>query len=327
MKSITRRAALSGIATVVGASLASPLRAQSTYPARVGTIKIVVSFAPGGASDIVGRLFADSLSRRWGVSCILEHVPGGGATVGIGRVANGPSDGSQILILSLPFVTTQFIMPKLPYDPERDIAPLAHLTRQPNLLCVKKDLPVHSVAELIAYARERPGQLNYASSGAGSPLHLAAELFQRMTETRMTHVPYAGSAPAQNDLAGGHVDVLFDNAAAIVGLARSGVVKALGITTPGRYSLAPEFPSVAETVPGYVAGGWFGLAVSSRTPPEIQRTIETVSLEFLKEPTTVERLSQVLSEPVGAGRGAFAAFLAEERQRWGSLIRELRLKG
>ncbi len=185
----------------------------------------------------------------------------------------------------------------------------------------------NSVADFIAYAKERPGQLNYASSGAGSPLHLAAELYQRMTGTRMTHVAYAGSAPAQNDLAGGHVDVLFDNAAAIVGLARSGAVKALGITTPARFGLAPEFPAVAETVPGYVAGGWFGIAVSSRTPPEIQRTIEAAGLEFIKETVAVQRLSQALSEPVGSDGAAFAAFLAEERQRWGSLIHELKLKG
>ena len=161
-------------------------------------------------------------------------------------------------------------MPKLPYDPERDIAPLVQLSRQPNLLCVKKDLPVNSVAELIAYAKERPGQLNYASSGIGSPLHLAAELFQRMTGVRMTHVPYSGSAPAQTDLAGGHVDVLFDNAAAIVGLVRTGAVKALGITTSTRFGLAPEFPTIAETVPGYVVGGWFGIAVKSGTPMPIQ---------------------------------------------------------
>jgi len=143
----------------------------------------------------------------------------------------------------------------------------------------------------------------------------------------MAHVPYKGSAPAQNDLAGGHVDVLFDNAAAIVELARSGAVKALGITTPTRFGLAPEFPAVAETVPGYVAGGWFGLAVSARTPPPIQHAIETAGMELVKESATVERLTRLLSEPVGTDRATFAAFLAEERKRWGSLIQELKLKG
>ena len=327
MTTMTRRAALSGFAAVAGASLAPPLGAQPAYPAGVGRIKIIIPFAPGGASDLIGRLLADSLGRRWGVSSVLEHVPGAAATVGIGRVANGPSDGSQILILPLPYVTTQFIMPKLPYDPERDIAPLAQLSRQPNLLCVKKDLPVKSVAEFISYAQERPGQLNYASSGIGSPLHLAAELFQRMTGVRMVHVPYSGSAPAQNDLAGGHIDVLFDNAAAIVGLARSGAVNALGITTPTRFSLAPEFPAVAETVPGYVAGGWFGIAVQAGTPMSIQDAIEAAGLELIKETVTIDRLASVLSEPVGANRAAFVQFLADERRRWGPLIQELKLKG
>ena len=327
MTTIARRTVLSGFAAVAGVSLVPPLAAQPAYPAGAGTIKIVIPFASGGASDMIGRLLADSLGRRWGVSSVLEHVPGASATVGIGRIANGPSDGSQILILPLPYVTTQFIMPKLPYDPERDIAPLVQLSRQPNLLCVKKALPVNSVAEFIAYAKERPGQLNYASSGVGSPLHLAAELFQRMTGVRMTHVPYSGSAPAQTDLAGGHVDVLFDNAAAIVGLVRTGAVKALGITTATRFGLAPEFPTIAETVPGYVVGGWFGIAVKAGTPMPIQDAIEAAGLDLAKEKTTIDRLASVLSEPAGADRAAFVQFLAEERQRWGSLIQELKLKG
>jgi tripartite-type tricarboxylate transporter receptor subunit TctC len=326
MTGMTRRTALSALA-LAAASVTSGLRAQPAYPAGNGTIKIIVPFAPGGGSDIIARLLADSLGRRWGVSAVLEHVPGGAATVGIGRVANGPADGSQILILSVPYITTQFIMSKLPYDPEHDITPIAQLTRQPSLFCIKKDLPVNSVADFIAYAKERPGQLNYASSGVGTPLHLAAELFQRMAGLRMTHVPYSGSAPAQNDLAGGHVDVLFDNAAAIGGLARSGAVKALGITTATRFRLAPEFPAIAETVPGYVAGGWFGIAVKAGTPMPIQDAIEAAGLELVKENATIDRLAAVLSEPVGTNRAAFGQFLAEERRRWGSLIQELKLKG
>jgi tripartite-type tricarboxylate transporter receptor subunit TctC len=317
---------LQATAGLAATSLTTGVRAQAAYPAGLSAIKIVIPFAPGGASDTIGRLLADSLTKRWGVSAVLEHVPGATSTVGIGRVANGPSDGSQILILSLPYVTTQFLMSRLPYEPERDIVPLAQLTRQPNLLCVKKDLPVATVAEFIAFAKERPGQLNYASSGTGSPPHLSAELFQKMTGMRMTHVPYSGSAPAQNDLAGGHVDALFDNAASIVGLARSGAVKALAITTPDRYRLAPEFPAVAETVPGYASGGWFGIAVNASTPAAIQRAIESAGLDLLKETATVDRLASVLSEPAGLSTEAYAKFLAEERRRWGSLIGDLKLK-
>ncbi len=239
---ITRRAVLSGLAAAAGAAFAPPLRAQPAFPAGVGTIKIVIPFAPGGGSDIIGRLLADGLTKRWGVPAVVEHVPGASATVGVARVAQGPADGSQILILNILYVTTQFLMSGLPYEPERDIVPLAYLTQQPNLFCVKKDLPVSSVAEFINFAKERPGKLNYASSGVGSPLHLSAELFQYMTGTRMTHIPYSGSAPSQNALAGGHVDVLFDNAAAIVGLARSGAVKPLAITTPSSLPAGSRVP-------------------------------------------------------------------------------------
>jgi tripartite-type tricarboxylate transporter receptor subunit TctC len=147
-----------------------------------------------------------------------------------------------------------------------------------------------------------------------------------MTGIKMTHVPFSGSAPAQNALAGGHVDVLFDNAAAVISLVRAGTVKALAITAPARSQLAPEFPSVAETVPGYAAGGWFGTAVSAGTPAPIQQAIESASLDVLREQATLDRLAASLSEPVGAPKAAFGTFIDEERARWGPLIRDLKLK-
>lgn len=323
---ITRRAILSSLAVTAGAAFAPALRAQAAFPQSVGTIKIIIPFAPGGGSDLIGRLLAEGLTKRWGVPAVLEHVPGASATVGVARVAQGPADGSQILLLNLLYVTTQFIMAGLPYEPERDIVPLAFLSRQPNLFCVKKDLPVNSVAEFIAFAKQRPGTLNYASSGVGSPLHLSAELFQHMTGTRMTHIPYSGSAPSQSALVGGHVDALFDNVVSIINLARSGAVKPLAITTPGRFPLAPEFPAVAETVPGYATGGWFGVAVRAGTPAHIQTAVEEVSLEVVRNPATVERLTASLSEAVGAGKSDFDKFIGEERTRWGALIKTLNLK-
>ena len=190
---LTRRVVLAGMGAMTTAAALQPAKAQGAYPTGVGTIKVVVPFPPGGASDIIGRLLAESLTRRWKTPAVLENVAGAASTTGIGRVARGPTDGSQIAILGFPFVTTQFVMPKLPYDPERDIVPLIQLTRQPSLLCVKKDLPVKSVAQLIAYLKANPGRLNFASSGAGSPGHLGAELFKRMTNTEMNHVPYSGT--------------------------------------------------------------------------------------------------------------------------------------
>jgi tripartite-type tricarboxylate transporter receptor subunit TctC len=322
----TRRAVLAGMGALTTAAVLKPAYAQGAYPAGIGTIKVVVPFPPGGASDIIGRLLAESLTRRWKTPAVLENVAGAASTTGIGRVAKGPKDGSQILILGFPFVTTQFVMPRLAYDPERDIVPLIQLTRQPSLLCVKKDLPVESVAQLIAYAKANPGRLNFASSGAGSPGHLGAALLKRMTDINMNHVPYSGSAPAQNDLIGGHVDLFIDNAAAIIGLVRAGTVKALAITSPQRSRLIPEFPPVADTVPGYAMTLWFGAGVSAGTPDSIQNAIRAACQDLLKEKATLDRLTSVVSETAGGNGEDFTRMLDEERLRWGKLIKDLGLK-
>ena len=324
--SLTRRAILEGMGAISAAAVLKPAHAQGEYPAGVGTIKVVVPFPPGGASDIIGRLLADSMTRRWKTPAVLENIAGAASTTGIGRVAKGPKDGSQIAILGFPFVTTQFVMARLPYDPEHDIVPLIQFTRQPSLLCVRKGLPVATVAQLIAYAKANPGRLNFASSGAGSPGHLGAELLKRMTNIEMNHVPYSGSAPAQNDLVGGHVDMFIDNAAAIIGLVRAGSVKALAITSPQRSSIIPQFPTIADDVPGYAMTLWFGAGVSAGTPESIQRAIRSACQDLLKERATLQRLSNVVSEPVGGNQEVFTKLLAEERNRWGKLIKELGLK-
>ena len=325
MMPMTRRAVLAG----AGAAAVCGMRgagAQEMYPPKAATIRVVVPFAPGGASDIVGRLLADSLSRRWGVSVVLENVAGGGTTVGIGRVASGPKDGTQILILPLPYVTNQYLMARLPYDPQHDIAPVLQLTRQPSILCVANALPVRSVAELVAYAKANPGKLNYASSGVGSPGHLAAELFKSMSGIDMKHIPYTGSAPAQNALVGGHVDVFIDNAAAIIGLVRANSVRALAVTTPARSALLTEFPAISETVQGFAVTGWLGVAVSGGTPAGIQNEIRTACNDCLNEKATRERLESVIAEPVGGTTEAFVRFLGTERTRWAALIKTLSIQ-
>lgn len=323
---VNRRTFIAGSCAVAAGGLFRVPTAKAAYPDGIATVQIVVPFAPGGASDIIGRMLADHLSKKWSIAAVLENVPGGGATVGIGRVASGPKDGSQILILSIPYVTTEFLMPRLPYQPERDIAPIVQLTRQPSLLCVRKGLPVGSVAELVAYAKSNPGKLNYASTGAGTPGHLAAEMLKQMAGIDMKQIPYTGSAPAQNDLVGGHVDLFIDNAAAIIGLVRSGTVRALATTLPQRSTLLPDFPTVAETVPGFALTGWFGAAVSGGTPEPIQDAIRMACNELLQQKPVIERLSSVTSEPVGGTKEAFLAFLSDERGRWGKLIKSTGIK-
>ena len=322
----SRRSFLAHSCGLAAAGAFTTTAARAAYPDGVGTIKIVVPFAAGGASDIVGRMLAEHITKKWSVNAVLENVPGGGATVGIGRVANGAKDGSQILILSIPYVTTQYLMARLPYEPERDISPIVQLTKQPSLLCVRKDLPVASVAELVSYAKANPGKLNYASTGVGTPGHLAAEMLKRMSGIDMQQVAYPGSAPAQNDLVGGHVDLFIDNAAAIIGLVRSGSVKGLAVTTPQRSTLLPELPTVADAVPGFAMTGWFGVAVSSGTPDIIQEAIRSASNELLQQPATVAQLAKVSAEPAGGTKEAFLGFLAAERARWGELIKATGIK-
>ena len=325
MTKITRRRALAGVTAAAAAStLARPALAQG-YPGSQ-TIKVVVPYPPGGSTDVVGRTVAERLSLMWKTSVIVENVPGAGANVGMDRVAKGPTDGTTILIVPPNLTTNPFLYTKMAFDAEKDIIPLAQVTSLPNLLIVKKTLPVNTVAELIAYAKANPGKLNYASSGVGTTIHLSGELFKRMTGTDMVHVAYRGSAPAVNDIIAGVVDVMFDNIPSCIGQVRGGTVKALGITTAQRSRLAPEFVPVAETVPGYDTSSWFGVGVRAGTPQEIQDRIERDVVALCQDPVVAERFSPLNAEVVGTGAAEFRAFIAGERKRWGTLIRDLNIK-
>jgi tripartite-type tricarboxylate transporter receptor subunit TctC len=322
MTRLTRRAALAGATAAL--TLSSKARAQG-YPG-TQTIKVIVPYPAGGATDVVGRLMAERLTAKWGTTVVVENVPGAGANVGMDRVAKGPADGTQILIVPPNITTNQFLYPKMAFDAENDIVNLAHIVRLPNLLVVKKALPVSSVAELIAYAKANPGKLNYASSGIGTTIHLSAELFKKMAGVDMVHVAYRGSAPAVNDLVGGVVDLMFDNMPSIIGQVRGGTVKPLAITTKDRSKLAPEFVPVAETVPGYDTFSWFGAGVRAGTPQDIQDRIERDIVEICKEAVVAERFATVNAEVVGSSAATFRAFVASERKKWGSLITELGIK-
>jgi tripartite-type tricarboxylate transporter receptor subunit TctC len=279
----TRRLFTVGLGAAAVAPMAGYSRAQQGYPAGL-TVKFVVPFPAGGAQDIVGRIIADRLGSLWKVATIVENVPGAGGNIGIDRVAKGPTDGTQILIVPPGLATNQFLYNRLAYDPEKDFVLLGLVATVANLLCVRKDLPVNSVAELIAHAKANPGKLNYASSGVGTTVHLSAELFKRTTGVEMVHVTYRGSAPALNDLVGQNVDLMFDNITSIIGQARAGAVKPLAITTLKRSSLAPEYETVAATVPGFDTASWTGVAVKVGTPKEICDKIEADTRVICQDP-------------------------------------------
>src|SRR5581483_7778608 len=228
MVHITRRALSGGLAIAGLLPLLPRALAQQGYPAGL-TVKFVVPFAPGGTTDIVGRVMADRLGALWSVPTVVENVGGAGGNVGNDRVAKGPADGSQILVMSPGIATNRFIYARLAYDPETDLVPLVRVASTPNLLSVRKGLPVSSVRELIAYAKANPGKLDFASPGVGTTVHLAGELFKKMAGVDMVHVAYRGSGPALIDLVGGSVDMLFDNISSVIPHVREGSVRALGI--------------------------------------------------------------------------------------------------
>jgi tripartite-type tricarboxylate transporter receptor subunit TctC len=325
MTRVTRRSFVAGGAAVAALPIPSIARAQLAYPAGL-TIKFIVGFPAGGAQDIVARIIADRLGALWKVPTVVENVAGAGGNLGMDRVAKGPTDGTQICIIPPGIATNQFLYARMPFDPEKDILSLGMVASVPNLLCVRRDLPVNSVAELIAHAKANPGKLNYASSGVGTTVHLSGELFKRMAGVDMVHVAYRGSAPALNDLVGQNVDLMFDNITSIIGQARAGAVKPLGITLLKPSSLAPDYPPVADTVAGYATTSWTGVGVRAGTPKETCDKIEADTQAICKDPLLRERLAQLVAEPVGTNAADTTAFIADERAKWGKLITDLKVR-
>jgi tripartite-type tricarboxylate transporter receptor subunit TctC len=327
MKKITRRTISKGLAASALSLLARPALAQGSYPAGIGTIKLVVPYPAGGATDVIGRIVADRLTAMWNTNVIVENIAGAAANIGMDRVAKGPADGSTLFMVPPQIAINQYLYAKLAFDPEKDLIPIAQVASLPNILVVKKQLTeVKSVKDLIDYAKANPGKLNYASSGNGSTIHLSAELFKSVTGTEMNHIPYRGSAQAVNDLVGGQVDLMFDNATSIIGQVRGNTVTALGVTSLKRSPLLPDVPTVADTVPGYDTASWFGIGVRAGVPNEIVEKIEQAAKAIAQEPVVKERMAAVIADPVVSDRKSFNEFIVAERKKWGTLIRNLNLR-
>jgi len=322
---ISRRAVSAGILGT-GLMPMSTARAQRRYPGDQ-PVKIIVGFPAGGSQDNVGRIVAERLSAYWGgAAVVVENVPGAGSNLAFDRVAKGPADGTQILIVPPPLTTNEFLYPKIAYDPVKDFTPLALVVSFPNLLCVRNSLPVKTMPELIAYAKANPGKLNYGSTGVGTSPHLASEMLKRMAGIEFATVHHRGSAPTINSLLSEAVDFAMDNSTSITPHARAGTIRALGITTLKPWPLGEEYVPIADTLPGYEALGFTGVSVRAGTPREICDEIETAVLAVCKEPGFNERMKGMLAEVVGSGSAAFGSFLAAERTKWGKLITDLGIK-
>lgn len=326
MSKISRRALFCGMAVAGAGTFAAPFvaRGQGAYPG-TQTIKVVVPYPPGGATDIVGRTIADALAKAWNTTVVVENVSGAAANVGMDRVAKGPSDGTSLLIIPPNLTTNPYLYQKMLFDAEKDIVPISQISSLSNLLVTKKDLKFANVQELIDYAKKNPGKLNFASSGIGTTIHLSGELFKKLTGVDMVHVAYRGSAPALNDLVGGQVDLMFDNLPSVHPQVKAGNLNGIAVTAAKKVSFAPEFPTVAETVPGFDVQSWFGIGVRAGTSAEIVKKLEADVLAACKTTEVRERLAKASMETVGSNQAEFMKWIDVERNRWGTLIKDLKI--
>ncbi len=304
-----------------GAAAAWPLAAHADdFPTR--TITIVVPYTPGGSTEILARILAQNLTPRLGQSVIVENRPGAGTVIGTSYVAKAEPDGYTLLMATpTPLAINVRVHKELPYDPATDFVPLAMLAGAPFVLIVNADLPVRSVKELIAYAKERPGKLSYGSGGVGAPHHLYAELFKSMTGIQLTHVPYKGSVPALNDVVAGHIELMFCDVPPSAGMIQSGKVRALGVTTKARLAAFPDIPPIGDSVPGFEVSGWFMVVAPAKTPPAVVARLHAEMKSVLATPALKEQIAKLSLIPLETPSiDDMKAFVNSEIVRWGKVV-------
>lgn len=299
---------------------AFPRRAAALdYPMR--PLRWILGFAPGGGSDSVVRIMAQSLSDRLGQRVIVENKPGASTNISIQAAINSPADGYTLLFVAASSAINVTLFDNLPFNLMRDIAPVSGLVDFSLVMVVNASTPAKTVPEFIAYAHANPGKISMASYGTGSTSHLAGELFKSMTATHMTHIPYRGEAPALTDIIGGQVDVMFATLTGALPHVRSGGLRALAVAAKTRSEFMPEVPTVAESVPGYEANSWCGVGVPSGTPPEIIARLNRDINASLADTATKARLAAVAATPIFFTPAAFGAYMAEEIEKWGRVVK------
>lgn len=298
---------------------------HAQYPNRA--LKLIVPFPPAGATDVVGRILAQKLGERLGQPVVVDNKPGAGGTIGSELAAKSPPDGYTLLIATTSTHSIGPTLQKLPYDPIKDFAPIAHVANVPNVLVVSPSLPVSSVQELVGLARSRPGQLNFASSGVGTIVHLNAELFKLISGTDIVHVPYKGTALSIPDLANGNISMLFDSLASVMPHIRSGKAKPLAVNASRRQALLPEVPTLAEAgMPQFDRYTWFGVFAPAGTPREVISRLHAELVAALKAPDLLERFTGVGAEPVGSTPEQFVERIRSDAARWAEVIRAANVK-
>jgi len=295
-------------------------QAGASYPSR--PIRLVVPATPGGGTDILARIVALKLHEAWRQQVIVDNRAGGSGMIGSEIVARADPDGHTLLVSYTGHVTNPGLFAKMPYDTVRDFSPVAMVGVIPGVLVLHPSLPPQSVKEFIAYAKERPGKMNYGSAGEGSATHLATVLFNSMTGISMLHVPYKGSTPALADLLSGQLNLMFGNMASAMPHARSGKLRALAVTGTQRSAAAPELPTVAESgLPGYEAYSWFGMFGPAKMPPAVVNKLNAEVNSALKQPGVRERLTSLGADALIMTPRELGAYVETEIAKWGRIIK------
>ena len=308
---------LAALALSVAAVSAS---AQTDWPTK--SVRIVVPFAPGGTADISARIVAEQLTRAFNQPFVAENRGGAGGNIGSAEVARSAPDGYTLLMGNTPTLAiNQFIYSKMPYNTERDFAPVSFVVRVPNVLVVPPSLGVRTLQELIDLAKAKPGSINYGTSGAGTVLHLSAELLKTMAKIDLVHVPYKGSGPMLQDLVAGQVQMAIDNVPSALPLIRSGRLLALAVTPSKPVATLPNVPTIASVIPGYEAEAFFALVAPAGTPQSVIAKLSTEVDRILHRPDVIERFRQLGAEPVGGAPAELATFLASETTKWRDVVK------
>ncbi|MFN5179048.1 Bug family tripartite tricarboxylate transporter substrate binding protein [Limnohabitans sp.] len=313
-----------GLAGIAATLTAPPLASAQTYPSK--SIRLIVPFPAGGATDLFARSLSQKLGERLGQTVVVDNKPGAGGTLGSDLAAKAPADGYTLLLsTSSTHSIGPNLNPKIPYDAVRDFTPIGQVGNAPSIMLVPNSSPARTVQEWIEHARKNPGRLNYASSGNGTIVQLTAELFKSQAQLFVVHIPYKGTALAIPDLVSGKVDVLFDSLPTGLPHVREGRLRALGVTSAKRTPLAPDLPAIAEVLPGYESTTWFGLFGPRQLPAEVVQRVNAAANQVLKDPEVMDRLTRLGIEPTGGTPAQFAAMLAGESAKWKKIIAERKI--
>jgi tripartite-type tricarboxylate transporter receptor subunit TctC len=312
------RAVLCGLALWIALAAGAAPAVAADYPNR--PVRWLIGFAAGGPVDIVARIMSQWLSEHFGQQFVVENRSGSGGNLAAAAAINAPPDGYTLLFVGPNNAISTSLYKKLPFDFMRDTVPVASIMQLTNMLVVSNAMPVKTVQDLIDYCRANPGKVSYASSGYGTSVHMSAELFKALAKIDMVHVPYRGSAVAFPDIMSNKVQLIFDNLPSALEQTRAGNVRALGVTSPRRWPGVPDIPAIAETVPGFEAVGYYGIAAPKGTPPQIVAVLNQAVGEALNDPKLAARLAEIGGIPKPMTPAEFGHLVADETEKWRKVV-------